>query len=261
MARKKSVRFGGDVGRREFLGTIGSIGLVSTSHNVSGASATGDNGPQIRALLAKSEPATWVLTGDSITQGALHTFGSKSYPELFAERVRWELRRMHDVVINTGISGDTIAGILKEIEWRIFRFQPDVTSIMFGTNDCVAGPRGREGFRQNLNRLLDQIDAHKSQPILHVPNLIFYHNAPRRQDLLAYVEIIRAAARERQVLLVDHYQHWLERHKARPAELLYWLNDGSIHPNPCGHRELAKLMFNRLGIFDPKSRTCRLFVE
>lgn len=234
---------------------------MSASQSVPAGGTSGDSGERIRLLLAGSMPLTWVLTGDSITQGALHTLGWRSYPELFAERVRWELRRLQDVVINTGISGDTTAGILKEPAWRIFRFKPHVTSLMFGTNDCVAGAGGREAFRQNLGKLLDQIDARKSLAILHTPNLIFYRNAPRRQDLLAYVEIVRAIARERRILLVDHYAHWLESHKAHPGELLYWLNDGSIHPNPCGHREIANLLFKRLGIYDPNSRTCRLFIE
>ena len=44
---------------------------------------------RIRALLAdKSHPLTWVFTGDSITHGAKHTHGSRTYVEHFAERVR-----------------------------------------------------------------------------------------------------------------------------------------------------------------------------
>jgi hypothetical protein len=50
----------------------------------------------VRALLTGTEPVTWLFTGDSITHGALHTMGWRSYPEHFAERVRWELRRMRD---------------------------------------------------------------------------------------------------------------------------------------------------------------------
>ena len=44
----------------------------------------------LRAMLAnRSRPLTWVFTGDSITHGAKHTAGCRSYPEHFAERVRW----------------------------------------------------------------------------------------------------------------------------------------------------------------------------
>ena len=79
---------------------------------------------RIKALLAGNDALTWVITGDSITHGALHTLGWRSYPEHFAERVRWELRRMRDVVINTGISGERTGGLLKDFDWRAARFQP-----------------------------------------------------------------------------------------------------------------------------------------
>ena len=41
---------------------------------------------RIKALLAGNDALTWVITGDSITHGALHTLGWRSYPEHFAER-------------------------------------------------------------------------------------------------------------------------------------------------------------------------------
>ena len=35
----------------------------------------------------------WLAVGDSITHGAVHTNGWRSYPEHFNERVKFELRR------------------------------------------------------------------------------------------------------------------------------------------------------------------------
>lgn len=43
---------------------------------------------QVRPLLKADRPLKWLFTGDSITHGALHTFGWRDYAELFAERVR-----------------------------------------------------------------------------------------------------------------------------------------------------------------------------
>src|SRR5206468_2375866 len=81
---------------------------------------------KIQSLVRSPEPVTWVFTGDSITHGAHHTFGWRSYPEHFAERVRWELRRYRDVVINTGVSGDTIKGVAADVDHRVLRFRPNV---------------------------------------------------------------------------------------------------------------------------------------
>src|SRR6185369_10691115 len=100
-------------GRREFL-----VGVGLTACGVAAAEPAKEPKPAglagIKRLLAGKAALTWVFTGDSITHGALHTLGWRSYPEHFAERVRWELKRMRDVVINTGISGDTIPGVSGE---------------------------------------------------------------------------------------------------------------------------------------------------
>jgi lysophospholipase L1-like esterase len=253
--------------RRTFLGEVGSTAAMFVPSVGGGISPPDDNGERIRVLLSSPEPATWLFTGDSITHGALHTSGWRSYPELFAERVRWEMGRLRDIVINTGVSGDTTEGLLKDLDWRVFRFSPHVTSVMLGMNDGALRPGGTEYFRSNLNRLVDAIEAHVSLPLLHTPNLIYYP-----KGLVEYVEVIREVANKRKIAIVDHYAHWLERLDSplsalnpggakNPEALLYWLNDGRVHPNQFGHRLLANHLFTKLGIYDPASRTCRLFVE
>src|SRR5581483_8207312 len=124
-------------------------GLQSQSNQVA------ESFQPIRALLSGNNPVTWVFTGDSITHGALHTMGWRDYPQHFAERVRWEMHRYRDVVINTGISGDRMPGLLADADWRVYRFQPKVVSLMMGMNDCTAGPTGRDEYRRNLETFLD----------------------------------------------------------------------------------------------------------
>ena len=67
-----------------------------------------------------ADPWCWLFYGDSITHGAAHTHGWRSFPEIFAERVRWEIHHMHDVVINTGISGNTSAAFATGIRRPFF---------------------------------------------------------------------------------------------------------------------------------------------
>jgi lysophospholipase L1-like esterase len=213
----------------------------------------------IKELLARKEPVTWLFTGDSITHGALHTLGWRSYPEHFAERVRWEMRRMRDVVINTGISGDRTRGILADLDWRALRFQPDCVSLMFGMNDCSDGLAGRDTFRSNLKTLIEKITAAGAIPLLNTPNTVYVKNAGGRGDLPAYAEIVRDVATQEKLALVDHWEHW-QKSKPDQESLLPWLEDKSIHPGVFGHREFAKLIFRALGIFDPASPTCKLEV-
>ena len=242
-----------EIGRRQLFQ------LAATGIPASGAR---DLFQAIREKLSGKEPLTWVFTGDSITHGALHTMGWRSYPEHFAERVRWELRRVRDIVINTGISGDRMPRLVGDAEWRVHRFRPHIVSLMMGMNDCVAGEAGRETYRTNLERFAGEVRERNGILLLHTPNPIVMADASKdsRRDLPAYVEILREFAAARAVPLVDHYQHWTETRKD-VYHMHYLLSDGSIHPNQYGHVVFAKLLFTKLGIFDAAgSRTCRLFV-
>jgi lysophospholipase L1-like esterase len=214
----------------------------------------------IKDLLAGTEPIAWVFTGDSITHGALHTKGWRSYPEHFAERVRWELKRMRDIVINTGISGDKADGLLGDLDWRVLHLKPDVVSIMIGMNDCTLGEVGRDLFRKNLTAIITKVKNTGAIPILNTPNTIYLKNAETRGDLAAYAQIARDVALGTKAVLVDHYAHW-ETAKPDQEALLKWLEDQSIHPGVFGHREFARLIFTDLGIYDEKSPTCQLPVE
>jgi len=155
-----------------------------------------DNFDKIRRLLHGTDPVTWVFTGDSITHGALHTNGWRSYVEHFAERVRFELKRSRDIVINTGISGHRMTNLVPDAEWRVHRFQPQVVSLMMGMNDCVAGPSGRETYRTELSKFFSMLTERKSLLLLHTPNPIVIIDPAKelRKDLPAYVDILRKFA-------------------------------------------------------------------
>ncbi len=207
--------------------------------------------------LMSSSPVTWVFAGDSITQGALYTEGWRSFTEHFAERVRWEMRRFADVVINTGVVGGNSTDLLANLEAQALRFRPDVVLILIGMNEAVTGSAGHFAFRKNMYEIVGQIREAEAIPVLQTPNTVYQPFAELWKDLPAYVDIIREVAQESGSPLVDHWQHW-QQAKPDPAARLLWLQDQSIHPNVYGHREMARLVCRALGIFDSASLTCRL---
>ncbi len=75
----------------------------------------------IKRLLASQDPIRRVFVGDSIKQGAKYTFGYQSFPEVFSERVRWEMYGGRDMVVNSVISGSTAMDILDV--WRTGYFR------------------------------------------------------------------------------------------------------------------------------------------
>ena len=212
---------------------------------------------RIRGLLKDKAPLIWTFTGDSITHGAKHTHGYRSYPEVFGERIRWEMGRVRDVIINTGISGNTTETILQDFDWRIKQFKPNIVSLMIGTNDCSNEKVSIDAYEENLNLLVKKFRALGAIPILHTPNLIIKELDTSRASLDKYVAVIRKVAIEENIILVDNYGHWLETtEKADGINVnKEWLND-PLHPDGEGHSEIARLMFKELSIFDPEASTC-----
>ncbi len=200
---------------------------------------------RIASIFGSERPATWLFTGDSITQGAEHTAGGRSYPQHFEERVRYKMGRGLDVVVNTAISGDEAFDVLGAFEDRVARLQPTVAFVMLGTNDAVRGPSSADAFRANLASLASRIRALGTIPVIQTPTPVDAPQAPTRTDLETYVRIVHDVAREADAVLVDHYAVWLARGEGAPPPS--WLAD-AIHPNARGHAEMAKTLFTALEI-------------
>lgn len=240
------------ISRRDLAGVLAASKALSAQNS-------SDSLQPIRDLFSSDKPSTWVFTGDSITHGALHTLGGRSYVEHFAERLRWEMRRPRDIVINTGISGNRVPMLVSDIDWRVLRFKPTVVSLMFAMNDCVAGKDGRTAFRSSFSECLRIIKESGSLPLVHTPNTIHFPADPSRSDLPAYVQVIREVCHAQNIGLIDHHEHWSTTRK-KPYELLVLLGDGAIHPNAYGHIELFHHTVRNLGILDPAANTGKFFV-
>jgi acyl-CoA thioesterase I len=228
---------------------VGEAMSLSRSHGAARQHLADD--AEISARLDDTRPLTWVFVGDSITHG-VGTDGWRSFVEHFAERVRTELGRVDDVVINTGISGNQTEDVLAGFDARVRRFHPDVVVVMLGTNDSVAGPAGRDVFRQHLDRIVERVRGLGAVPVLQVPPPVDTSAATERADLGGYADIVREVAAAREAVLVDHRAHWLRAGGGQAPP--QWLDD-EIHPNARGHLEMARTIFRRLHIFDPESPT------
>jgi lysophospholipase L1-like esterase len=207
--------------------------------------------PRLGALLGSGQPVTWVFTGDSITHGLTHTHGRRSYPEHVHERIRGELRRDLDVVVNTGVAGWTAPQVLAAIDHLVLRFGPQVASVAVGMNDAANGPRGRESFGRDLAAIAARLDEAGAVVLLHTPPLAEPGADHGRDDLPAYAEVVRAVAEETGSLLVDHAAHWEAQFGG--GSPVAWLDD-PFHPNDRGHWEMARLTLDCLGLAAPGSR-------
>ncbi len=213
---------------------------------------------RIKKLIKGEKPLTWVFYGDSITHGSTHTFGWRDYTELFAERIRGELGRPMDIIIDSAISGNKTRDLLESFDWRLGRFNPDVVFLMIGMNDCSENcPIDLQEFTENLKLLADKISQIGAITVLQTTCLIIPNHAPDREPYFSsYMEAIRNVSLEKSLPLVDHTSYWTEN----SDKLFFWMSN-AFHPNEYGHRAFAKLIFQSLDIWDVEnSNTCKLFI-
>ena len=112
-----------------------------------------------------------------------------------------------------------------------------------------------EEYRSNILELINKVREIGAIPIIQTSNIIKMDLS--RKSLKFYMDIVRAVARENNVMLIDHYSHWEELEKENSNFKNELLND-LIHPNEKGHLEIVKFIFKELDIFEEDSYTCNL---
>jgi lysophospholipase L1-like esterase len=211
--------------------------------------------PHLPNLLASGDPLDWVFAGDSITQGLHHTRGLRGYVEHVAERLRGELRRVGDTVVNTGVAGWTAADLLGSLDHHVLRFRPQVASVAVGMNDALDGRAGLEEFSSDLGTVVRRLRDSGAAVLVHTPTTTGPGAERPRPELAAYAQVCRDVAGRHGALLVDHHAHWTDRFCGGPPTP--WLDD-PIHPGGRGQWEMARLTLQRLGLDDPAGELARL---
>lgn len=201
------------------------------------------------------KPILWLFVGDSITHGATHTHGSRSYTEHWQEVIKWEYgkragERSNDIIINSGVSGETATGFLKEMPWRLNQFKPQVVFINFGVNDAMK-IGDIERFRADLGEIVKAVRKKGAIPVLQVPTPTYDGRANRP----AFAQTVREVADKKKVLLVDHAAYWKEISGSDEAKR-EWMNN-NLHPNAEGHRVMVKVLATELGFIPQRGETIR----
>ncbi|MFG1911893.1 SGNH/GDSL hydrolase family protein [Kribbella sp. NPDC048928] len=200
-----------------------------------------------------ADGARVMFTGDSITDCHRRDTDNPlgyGYPLLVAGQ--WGLRQPDRVPVwmNTGISGDTLAGLGSRWQTDVLDERPDVVSILIGINDCgyrfsfghdeVTADSYRAGYRQLLEPLAGV------QLVLIEPFLLPVKEEQWawRADLDAKIQVVRELAREFGARLVAADGMFAELAAGNNPE--HWLSDG-VHPTAAGHQALSEAWLRQVG--------------
>lgn len=210
---------------------------------------------RLRAALESERPLTWVLTGDSITHGLLHTQGARNYVDHLHELIRGDMGRVQDVLINTAISGWRVVLLLEDFDRRVATWRPDVVTLMIGTNDCsdagafpVISPAQ---FAASVTEFVRRVRATGAIPVLQTQPAIDVANAPERARIAEFAQAIRDVAAEEDVILIDQFARFAELAELGAGDVPHGLLDDPFHPGDAGHAALALEIADVLGLRAP----------
>lgn len=215
-------------------------------------------------------PVTIGFLGDSVTNGCFELFQTLSAEEeegydtvydlehCYSSYVKKILNRLYPKaqinIINAGISGDTAHGGLARIKRDLLIFQPDLTVVCYGLNDCQNGKSGMQKYSDSMRAIVRVLKENGSEVIVMTPQPICTRLHERlsenRQRNIAmnmlkiyqdgifdgYMQLTRDVAKEEQAVLCDTYEKWmclqrggvditnlLSNYINHPARDMHWL--------------------------------------
>lgn len=131
------------IGVRQIINRVSGIKIGIPINNSNGLYINNSNG--LYSVYHKQSDV--VMLGDSITQG-----------------VEWNELLDRDDIVNRGIGGDTILGMLNRIIF-IYKLNPKICFIMGGVNDMKYGISAEEVFG-NYKKIITDLKEHNIIPII-----------------------------------------------------------------------------------------------
>jgi acyl-CoA thioesterase I len=195
--------------------------------------------PRIGRRLAGGKPIKIVALGSSSTYGAGASNSAASYPSRLAEDLA---RRFpgHDItVLNRGINGDEIAGMLARLDSAVITEKPDLVLWQLGTNSLLRD-RAVPPHASLLHEGLARLKAVGAEVVLIDPQY-----APRvlaKPHVGDMVALIATAAKTEHVGLFHRFdlmRHWYEADHL-PFEA--FVSSDGVHMNNWSYACLAKAL-------------------
>jgi lysophospholipase L1-like esterase len=184
---------------------------------------------------------TLVCHGDSLTE-ASDLEDPAIWPTLVEGRLKIK-------ILNSGIGGDTTAGLLSRFYHDVVRHRPDHVLIMGGTND-LWWDLDLKLIQANIFTMTCQAEYHHIIPIVGLPIPININKAQKQdfmppqggykkcvQKLAALVEHLTILAQQNEIACLDFYHLFCD--DSGTVDGKYYLEDG-LHPNKAGHHLMAE---------------------
>ncbi len=202
---------------------------------------------------------TIAFLGDSVTQGCfeIYKINETSIETVFDKNCAYHnyVAKILSVIypeapvniINAGVSGDRAPGGLERLERDVLAYNPDLTVVCFGLNDCG---NGIEAYTDALRKIFIKLKAAGGEVIFMTPNMmntsISCHVINSKEPMIteiadtsfksqtegimdSYIEAAKQTASECGVPVCDVYEKW-KTLSANGADITELLANKINHP-------------------------------
>lgn len=168
---------------------------------------------------------TVLFLGDSLTEG--HDLAREdAFPAVLEKELKPKYPTLK--IINGGVSGATSASGLKRLNWYV-KAKPDIIVLALGANDGLRGFDLKE-TQKNLVSIIEEAKAKNIQIVMAGMKMPVNYGEPYRTN---FEKMFPELAKKYQLPLIPFL---LEGVGGNPK----LNNPDGIHPNPEGHKVLAK---------------------
>ena len=205
--------------------------------------------PSLVTRVRSGQPTLLLALGDSNTCNTDFTAGAKQWPELLHARLKVAAGSQTLLLVNAGVSGDTVHEVQARFESDVARFRPEMVILALGTND--ANRLTDDEFRSGMREVIDRLQALGSQILLRTVPPIWERQPsriwPDDAALQAKIAITRSLAAERALPFVDIYGWWRELEQTGDLVIESLMTD-EIHTNAAGHALISQQLGQAFGM-------------
>lgn len=120
-------------------------------------------------------------------------------------------------VINSGISGHKTTDVLKDMQYRVYRYNPSVVFMMIGTNDVLDSNLTNEDTVENIGKIVDEIKTNRPYAVINVISIFPVNRSSNdkiklsmvgersNEDIKKMNDEIEKMCKEKKVTYIDMY--------------------------------------------------------
>ncbi len=203
----------------------------------------------VRSWLHESQSRVWMFVGDETTAW-LRYHGEPGFAEMFRHRIRWELRRFPDLIVNAGVRNAGIDDLIKIARQGLLQCRADAVFIMPTIADVQLAVEKPFDYSERLRRLAEVVREQGAVPVFQTPPVPSTEGDESIHPLHQLADLVREVAIVEGFPLIDHAEFWQEQ-----GNRDWWADDKSLI-SAAGQRALSMLFFSELDLFDRSSQLC-----